>query len=140
MPYRPGALGSDNPWGVAHKGVNMRLTKEKQNKLIDAEIKKMLSYFTDISDEKKELARRLVERVAFMTITLEILEDDIKDKGPTYEFVQGAQKMIVENPSQKSYNTMINRYTAAYDKLMGLLPKETEVKEDDYFDKFVAIR
>lgn len=118
-----------------------KLSKKKQNELIDAEIKRMMELFKDISEDKKELVIRLIERVAFMTITLQILEDDIKTKGPTYKFEQGKQKMIVENPSQKSYNTMINRYTNAYDKLMSLLPKDEEVvEEDDCFEDFINSR
>lgn len=117
-----------------------KLSKKKQDEMIAEEIKDMMRNFSEISADKKELARRLIERVAFMTITLQILEDDIKTKGPTYQFEQGTQKMIVENPAQKSYNTMINRYTAAYDKLLGLLPKEVEVVDDDGFERFVASR
>lgn len=114
-----------------------KLSKKKQDILIDAEINLMLQQFKDISEDKRKLAKRLMERVAFMTITLQILEDEIKTKGPTYMFEQGAQKMIVENPAQKSYNTMINRYTAAYDKLIGLLPKDIDIPEDDGFEDFV---
>lgn len=115
-----------------------KLSKTKQDELINTEINKMLEQFKEISDDKRKLAMRLIERAAFMTITLQILEDNIKSKGPTYLFEQGAQKMIIENPSQKSYNTMINRYTTIYDKLISLLPKE-EIKatEDDGFDDFV---
>jgi len=127
----------------SHKGGLNKMTVlsiDEQNKLISAEITKLESIFEDISDEKQKVAKRLIERVAFMTITLQILEDDIKNKGPTYKFEQGAQKMYVENPSQKSYNTMINRYTAAYDKLFNLLPKEVAVEEDDGFDSFIGKR
>lgn len=114
-----------------------KLTMEEQDKLINKEIKKLKALFKDISDEKREIANRLIERVAFMTITLKILEDDIKEKGPTYRFEQGSQKMIIENPSQKSYNTMINRYTAACRELFNLLPKEVVAEVDDGFDAFV---
>ena len=98
--------------------------KSKQDELIQQEINRWEKIFKGISDDKKDAAARLIERVAFMTITLEILEEDIKTKGPTYKFENGSQTMFVENPSQKSYNTMINRYTAACDKLFNLLPKE----------------
>lgn len=114
-----------------------KLSKKKQDILIDDEIKTIMELFKDIPEDKRRLANRLIQRVAFMTITLQILEDDVKTKGPTYLFEQGAQKMIVENPSQKSYNTMINRYTAAYDKLLGLLPKDADIPEDDGFEAFV---
>ncbi|WP_100373084.1 hypothetical protein [Bacillus sp. FJAT-45037] len=101
-----------------------KLSRAKQDELIAAEVEKWNETFKNISDDKREAASRLIERVAFMKITLEILEDEIKLKGPTIKFENGTQKMTVENPSQKSYNTMINRYTAACDKLFNLLPKE----------------
>ncbi|WP_264737300.1 hypothetical protein [Cytobacillus firmus] len=93
-----------------------------QDELIAAEIEKWNSTLSKLPANKKEAAAVLVERVAFMTVTLRILEEDIKAKGPTYKFVNGSQKMHVENPSQKSYNTMINRYTAACDKLLAMVP------------------
>ncbi|UPO88327.1 P27 family phage terminase small subunit [Niallia sp. Man26] len=116
-----------------------KLTKVKQDELIKEEVKRFEQIFEFMAEDKKRLAKNLIERVAFMTITLQILEDQIKEKGPTYHFKQGAQEMIVENPAQKSYNAMINRYTSAYDKLLGLLPKEglTVTDESDGFEEFV---
>ncbi len=69
-------------------------------------------------ESKREVAKELIERIAFMTIQLEILEDTIKTKGPTYTYKNGSQKMLIENPAQKSYNTTMNRYTAAYGKIV----------------------
>ncbi|WP_461213860.1 hypothetical protein [Lacticaseibacillus sp. GG6-2] len=99
-----------------------------------------------ISDEKLSASDSLIQRCAFMTITLQLLENDIKNQGPVIRFKNGKQDMRIENPSQKSYNTMINRYTAAMDKLFALLPKTPVIMppdpghEDDDFDEFVADR
>lgn len=119
-----------------------KLSKKKQDELISKEIEKYNEILQDISEEKRKVAQRLIERVAFMTVTLQILEDSIKTKGPTYLYQNGSQRMMVENPAQKSYNTMINRYTTAYEKLINLLPKEVPVieEEDDGFDDFVNNR
>ena len=117
-----------------------KLSAKKQNELIEAEREKLASLFSEISDDQQKVAARLIERIAFMTITLEILEDDIKRKGPTYKFQQGNQKMYVENPSQKSYNTMINRYTAACKELFNLLPKSNQKDDGDGFDDFLSRR
>jgi hypothetical protein len=95
---------------------------KKQDQDIADEIKKWDLLLEKLPPNKQEAAAVLVERVAFMTVTLRILEEDIKAKGPTYQFKNGSQKMYVENPSQKSYNTMINRYTSACEKLLGLIP------------------
>lgn len=118
----------------------VKLTPQEQDKLIKKEIKRWNDVFKDLSADKKEVASRLVERAAFMSVTLKILEDDIKFKGPTYKFEQGVQKMYVENPSQKSYNTMINRYTATCSALFNLLPKEVAQEQDDGFDTFIGRR
>ncbi|MEH7249156.1 hypothetical protein V7114_20565 [Neobacillus niacini] len=117
-----------------------KLSKKKQDEKICQEIERLNDIFKNLQEDKKRAAERLIERVAFMTITLEILEDTIKTKGPTYLFKQGAQQMYIENPAQKSYNAMINRYTSAYEKLFNLLPKQvivTEEEEEDEFEKFV---
>lgn len=106
-----------------------KLSMKKQDELIADEINKWDDILKSIPSAKKEAAVRLIERVAFMTITLQVLEDDVKTKGPTYKFKNGSQEMFVENPSQKSYNTMINRYTAACEKLFNLIPEPKDDSE-----------
>ncbi len=121
----------------------VKMTKEKQNELIALEVQRLESIISQLPEEKRKLAKELIKRIAFMTVTLEILEDTIKTKGPTYLFKNGSQEMIVENPAQKSYNAMINRYTTAYDKLMNLLPKEDVLivsDDNDGFEDFVNDR
>ena len=110
--------------------------KKKQDEMILQEIERLSNLFATLDDDKRQLAESLIERVAFMTITLQILENNIKTKGPTYLFKQGSQQMYVENPAQKSYNTMINRYTAAYNALFNLLPKNDGEYVDDEFENF----
>jgi hypothetical protein len=100
-----------------------KLTKKAQNELILKEVERLNSIFDGSDENRREVAQELIKRVAFMTIQLEILEEKIKTKGPVYIFKQGAQKIETESPSQKSYNTMINRYTAAYGKLIELAGK-----------------
>ncbi|MED4172363.1 hypothetical protein P4631_07860 [Halalkalibacterium halodurans] len=113
-------------------------SKKKQEELIEKEADRLHSIFLELPDDKREVAKELIERIAFMTIQLQILEDTIKTKGPTYTFENGSQKMIIENPAQKSYNTMINRYTAAYDKLFNLL-SYLEKNDDDDNDGFEEV-
>lgn len=119
----------------------MECTEDKQKK-IKAEFRKLKKIFSEISDDKKKVAHNLMERVAFMTITLKVLEDDINEKGPVVLMINGKQQMNIENPAQKSYNTMINRYTATYSKLIELLPKDELViiEKDDGFMEFVGKR
>ena len=39
--------------------------------------------------------------------------------------------MIIEHPAQKSYNTMINRYTTVCNSLFNLLPKGNDSNDDE---------
>lgn len=117
----------------------------KQDAAIKAEYDRIKANLAGISEEKLQAADSLIQRCAFMVITLQILEADVKAKGPVITFKNGKQTMRIENPSQKSYNTMINRYTAAMDKLLSLLPREAPPDpnagdKDDGFDGFVANR
>lgn len=116
------------------RGTMEKLTIDKQNKLIEQEIDRINSIFIDLPESKREVAKELIERIAFMTIQMKILEETIKIKGPTYMFENGSQKMLVENPAQKSYNTTMNRYTAAYDKLFNLLNYLEEDDDDEQED------
>lgn len=116
------------------------MSAKKQNEKIAQEIEELTGILSNISDEKKRVAKSLIERAAFMKITLELLEDRIKKQGATYKFEQGSQKMWVENPAQKSYNTMVNRYANVIDKLNNLLPEDNPNEVDDGFDDFMKKR
>ncbi|WP_416729208.1 hypothetical protein [Fictibacillus sp. JL2B1089] len=119
-----------------------KLSKKNQDELISEEMDRLLEVFSGLPNGKLKIAKRLIERIAFMKVTLEVLENNIKTKGPTYLFKNGSQKMHVENPAQKSYNTMINRYTSACEKLFNLLPRDVDegkhevVDEVDDFEDF----
>lgn len=111
-------------------------SRKLQNELKDIHMKKWSEVLHDVVEDKKEVAKRLIEEIAFMQVTLDILKVRIQLDGPTYEFKQGKQEMIVENPAQKSYNTMINRYTATLNSLINLLPKDDGEYVDDEFENF----
>jgi hypothetical protein len=96
-------------------------------------LKKSKSYFKsafkEIPDERKKIKMAIVDQLAFVTVNLNVLQDDIIERGPIVLFEQGSQKMWVENPAQKSYVAMVNRWTALINQLNMLLPKEVEQVE-----------
>ncbi|GGJ51077.1 hypothetical protein [Virgibacillus salexigens] len=115
---------------------------KNQQELIEKEIDRLNTIFLGLPDSKREVAKELIERIAFMTIQLEILEDTIKTKGPTYMYQNGSQRMLIENPAQKSYNTTMNRYTAAYAKLFDLLAyldNDKDIKVDGNDEDFEEV-
>lgn len=117
-----------------------KLSAKKQDELIDEIIEKWNEILSDIDVTKLEAAQNLIEEAAFMQVTLSELKNKIKREGATYVMKNGKQNMRVEHPAQKSYNTMINRYTTACNHLIALLPKDEKVvvtdKDGDDFDEF----
>lgn len=120
--------------------MSRQMSKKRQDELIHRETARLEPLLELISEEKRELAVNLMDEIAFMRVTLFLLKERIQTQGATYEFKQGVQKMWVENPAQKSYNTMINRYTASLGKLSDLLPKEQNIVVSDGFDDFLERR
>lgn len=98
--------------------------KKAQDERISAEIERLNDILKNIHESKRKIAKELINNIAFMSVTLQDLQELIKLQGPIVNFEQGAQKMMVENPAQKSYNTMINRFTTATKQLFELLPKD----------------
>lgn len=98
--------------------------KSKQDERILAEIERLNDILKNIHESKRKIAKELINNIAFMSVTLQDLQELVKSKGPIIHFEQGSQKMMVENPAQKSYNTMVNRFTTATKQLFELLPKD----------------
>lgn len=103
---------------------------EEKEKRIKKEIGKLKKIFKDISEDKKKLCEHLIQNAAFMSVTLEDLQEDIKEDGPVIICKNGnGFDVLQESPSQKSYNTMINRYCSTIKQLQDLLPdSKTDVK------------
>lgn len=99
-------------------------SKKDQDERIFAEIQRLNGILVNIHESKRNTAKELIKNLAFMSVTLEDLQELIKTQGPIINFEQGSQRMLVENPAQKSYNTMVARFTAATKQLFELLPKD----------------
>lgn len=99
-------------------------SKKTQDERILKEIQRLNDILKNIHESKRAIAKELINNIAFMSVTLEDLQELIKTRGPIVNFEQGPQRMLVENPAQKSYNTMVARFTAATKQLFDLMPKD----------------
>ena len=112
-----------------------KLAKEKR---IDAERKRLTTLFKDIDKKKKNVVLGLIERAAFMRVSLADLEEDINENGFVEWFSQGNQDPDQrKRPSADQYNTMITAYAKVVKQLSDLLPKEAGTLQGDGFDEFV---
>ena len=100
---------------------------EEKEKRIRKEKNKLKKIFKDISDDKKKLVENLIQNAAFMSVTLEDLQKKISTEGAIITAKNGnGFETVQENPAQKSYNTMINRYCSTIKQLQDLLPNSKE--------------
>jgi len=114
------------------------LTKDEK---IDKEIKRLKEIYKEVDQRKTKTLEGLIQECGFMRITLEELRKIINETGVVDEMPQGDYTILRESPYVKTYHTMIQRYTTANEKLLGLLPKEKEAPpKDDGFDNFVEGR
>lgn len=119
-------------------------TKKEKSKAdrIKAEKERLNTIYKDIEPRKKETVAGLIERCAYMRVTLEDFEVDLDENGFTEKFSQGNQEPYDrKRPVAEMYQGMNTSYQKAIKQLSDLLPKEVVVKnEDDGFDDFVSER
>ncbi|MGJ9383225.1 hypothetical protein [Salipaludibacillus sp. CF4.18] len=109
-------------------------------KQIKKEVSRLKRNFKELEKDKKDGMESLIHEAAFMRVTLGILKDDINSNGAVDEMTQGDYTIMRESPAVKTYNTMIQRYTAAMKELNSFLPKSSPKTVDDGFNEFVNNR
>ena len=120
--------------------IKRELTKEKR---ISAEKLRLTKIYSEIPEEKKRLIDGLINRAAFMRITLEDMEKDLDENGFVEYFTQSekTEPYERERPVARLYGTMNKNYQSIIKQLSDILPKEDARKEvDDGFEDFVSDR
>ena len=115
---------------------------EKQSR-IKKEVTRLKRLFKDIDENKKKLVMTTIEDIAFMTITMQELRENIIRTGTTVVYQNGANQFgMKQSPDAQLYLQMSQKQTQAMKILMDCMPKtekKVTVPEDD-FDDFVTGR
>lgn len=124
---------------MGHTETKEHLEKEAR---ISEEKKKLNRIFTKVEPKTKKAVRSLIENAAFMSVTLEDLQDSINKNGVISEYQNGENQWgTKKSPEVEIYNTMIKNHMAVMKQLTDLLPKQDpSKKDDDGFDEFVNDR
>ncbi len=116
------------------------LEKQKQ---IKKEIGRLRRLFKDIDENKKKLVNTTIEDIAFMTITMQELRENIVRTGTTVKYQNGANQYgTKQSPDAQLYLQMSQKQTQAMKILLDCMPKtdkKVTVQEDD-FEDFVTGR
>ena len=111
---------------------------------IKKEVRRLNRIYKDIDKDNKAIIDGLIQRAAYMRVTLEDWEEDIIENGVTEMFTQSekTEPYERERPVARLYNTMNKNYQSLIKQLSDLVPKEAPTKgvEDDGFADFIAQR
>ena len=112
-------------------------------KRIKKETSRLKKLFKDIDENKKKLVFTTIDDVAFMTITMQDLRENIIREGTTVEYKNGENQYgTKQSPDAQLYLQLSQKQTQAMKILVDCLPKTEKVKkvQEDDFDEFVNER
>lgn len=116
------------------------LSKDKR---IKKEIRRLRKIYKDIDKDNQAILEGLIQRAAYMRVTLEDWEIDIMENGYYEMFTQSEKTPPYERerPVARLYNTMNKNYQSIIKQLSDLVPKpDTKKEKDDGFDAFISER
>ena len=121
--------------------ISQYLDKQKRVKKETARLKRL---FKEIDENKKKLVFATIDDVAFMTITMQDLRENIIRDGTTATYKNGENQYgTKQSPDAQLYLQLSQKQTQAMKILVDCLPKNEKTKptmpEDD-FDDFVSGR
>ena len=109
------------------------LSKEER---IKNEVERINRLLKNVDDKKRKAVDSLVNNAAFMTVTLEDLQDEINRNGTTEQYKNGANQYgIKKSAAVEVYNVMIKNHMNVIKQLNELVPKSEDT--DDEFKSFM---
>ena len=115
---------------------------EKQER-IKKEAARLKRLFSKIDPQKKKLVITTIDDVAFMTVTMQDLRDNIIRDGTSITYKNGENQYgTKQSPDAQLYLQMSQKQTAAIKILVDCLPKtkKAPVEKSDEFEDFIASR
>ena len=122
-----------------YDSVSSYLEKQKR---IKKEINRLKKLFRDIDENKKKLVQTTIEDVAFLTVTMQDLRENIVRDGTTVTYKNGENQYgTKQSPDAQLYLQMSQKQTQAMKILIDCMPKTpASTVKDDGFDDFVQGR
>lgn len=119
--------------------IKKELTREEK---IQKEVRRLNTIYKDVPKENKSIIEGLIQRAAYMRITLEEMEKDLSEGGYVEYFTQSekTEPYERERPVARLYNTMNKNYQSIIKQLSDLVPKAEVKNKGDGFDEFISER
>ena len=96
----------------------------------DTELKSLEKLFSTLPANEREFIQPLLENAAFMRVTLDELQNEIRENGAIDSYQNGANQHGVKiSANIQAYNQMMKTYHSVMEKLLARLPR-TEGEND----------
>lgn len=103
--------------------------KKTEDKLIEDEKSRLKDIFKNLDENKRELVTPLIEKAAFMSIELDILQENIKQNGWTSKYKNGENQYgTKKSPEAETYVALTKNYAAIVRQLTDLVPAAEKKK------------
>ena len=99
------------------------MAKPSKNALIKRERTRMEKIFANLDQNKLEIAQPLIERAAFIRVSIEELEEQINRDGWTEEYQNGtAQRGVKRSAAADAHIALTKNLTAITKQLLDIVP------------------
>ena len=116
------------------------LKKEKIkdiSKDIVKEEKRILAMLDKLTDQEKEINKEFIHNIAFLSVNLKNLSQDIAKNGYKEKYKNGVNQYGYKDRTEvKTYNAMFKNYQSAMKQLNDLILSHESHDEEDDFDRF----
>lgn len=93
---------------------------------ISAEVTRLRGLFSDVDPDRLSSIEKLIDRAAFLTVTLEDLEQAIVENGPVSEYQNGENQWGTKrSPEADLHVAMFKNLASALKQLTDLLPSQS---------------
>ncbi len=115
--------------------------KKSKDTRIKEEKERLLGIYKELPAKEFKTAEKLIDNIAFMSITLEDLMEIINNDELVKTTVNASQTFMKEHPALTSYNKMYANFLKGIQQLSSLLPKNygdlKPVEDTDEFLEFM---
>ena len=89
---------------------------------IKKEQRRIAKLYKNLPKDRFEIVKKLIERAAYMIVSLEDMEVRIAEDGLIVHMTQGSYTIERAHPLLQQYNAMVKNYNATIKQLNELLP------------------
>ena len=105
---------------------------------IEKEIKRIKKLFKVVDKDTLATVQSLVKNAAFMSVTLDDLQDAMNQNGVISEYQNGENQWGTKKSSEvEIYNTMIKNHMTIMKQLVDLLPEQESHQKKDMLLEFL---